>query len=436
MDTLWKLSFACILGLCSAQARTWQDAQSGRTLDAELVTSNAQAVTLRRADGTVFVLPVARLSAEDRAFIASGQPAPRDVNTTAKVGKDRFEDIRPFKKDAVPVAGEAVKKFASVDDAVLDFMVAKGIPAVSLAISQNGKLLHERAFGWGDASLKTPLPTGLAMRLASISKPITQAAIHTLVAAGKLKLEDKVFEVLELEKLATKSLDPRWRQITIAQLLLHKGGWDRGIAGDFSYKSQQICDDLHIKLTDMVAMDLVRWHLLRPLDFDPGAREVYCNFGYTLLARVVEKLSGQTFVAYLQATVGKESGMSTLRVSRSDAPDREPGEVWYCFHPEVSSEVKAFPVRFETKDGSGALACSAADYCRFLEHYAINGSQRRAGGKYRGTFFGSTHGTTSVCCQREDGLCYTVICNRRSGDEAWNRELKEDVDKALAAAGM
>ena len=124
--------------------------------------------------------------------------------------------------------------------------------------------------------------------------------------------------------------------------------------------------------------------------------------------------------------------MTTLRLSRSDPSDRLPGEVWYCLHPEYTKEAKLFPVRMETKDGSGALACSAADYCRFLEHYSIRGNRRVNGGRYAGTFFGSTPGCTSACSQRPDGIVYTVICNRRStGGSDWNKELKSLLDKAL-----
>lgn len=182
----------------------------------------------------------------------------------------------------------------------------------------------------------------------------------------------------------------------------------------------------------MVPMDLVRWYLEQPLDFDPGAREAYSNFGYTLLARVVEKVSDQPFPTYLAATVAKQADMTTLRVSRSDPDDRIPGEIWYCLHPEFSRKADPFPVRMITKDGSGALACTAADYCRFLTHYAINGALRRPGGRYRGSFYGSTYGVTSACSQRPDGINFAVVGNRRPSSGAdWNEALKTRIDQAL-----
>lgn len=376
-----------------------------------------------------------RLSAGDLGFIEA-QPAPLSASAVpgkkTAVSEDRFKDVPKFTKDKIPVSGEAKAGLSTVDDAILDFMVARGIPALSFALSKGGKILHNRAFGWADADLKTPLTPGRSMRLASITKPVNRAAIETLVADGKLKLDDPVFEVLELQGLADAKLDPRWKDVTIQHLLDHKGGWDRGKAGDFTYRSKSICEELHVPLKEMEPMHLVKWALARPLDFDPGAREVYSNFGYILLARVVEKKSGKSFVDFLRDTVGKTAGMTTLLVSRSDPPDRLPGELWYCLNPEYPAKEQPWTLRVESKDGSGALACSADDYCRFLEHYSIVGKPRRPGGKYSGVFFGSTPGATSVCVQRPDGICYTAIANRRpAGKAAWNAELKAAIDGAL-----
>lgn len=347
---------------------------------------------------------------------------------------DRFQDVPALTPEKLPVTGPAHPKLAPVDAAISKFLAGKGIPAASFAVSKGGQILHSRAFGWADASLTKPLQPGMSMRLASITKPITRAAIQTLLDAGQLKGTDHVFDVLELGKLPVKKLDPRWKEITVQQLLEHRGGWDRAISGDFTFKSKAIADELKVPLKQLQPAHLVRWALERPLDFDPGAREVYSNFGYILLARVVEKKSGRPFLEYVKETVGKTAGLTTLMVSRSDPEDRLPGEIWYCLHPEYRRPENPLTLRCETKDGSGALACSAEDYCRFLEHYSIIGKPRIPGGTYLGTFFGSMPGSTSACSQRADGICYTIICNRRDASahpEAWNQELKTVIDTAL-----
>ncbi len=430
--TLFATAFlALMLPGFSATARTWTEAATGRKMEADYVSANEREVVLRTPDRRQVTIVLDRLSAEDLEFIKS-QPAPGASGRKTTVGEDRFKEIPPLKKDKIPVNGKSKAALAAVDDAILDYMVEKGIPALSFALSKNGMLLHNRAFGWSDAELKTPLTPGRSMRLASITKPVNRAAIEALISEGKLKLDDRVYDVLDLESLAKSKLDPRWKEVTIQHLLDHKGGWDREKSGDFTYDSKGVSEELRVPLKKLEPMHLVKYALARPLDFDPGEREVYSNFGYILLARVVEKKSGKTFVDFLSDTVGKTAGMSTLMVSRSDPADRLPGEIWYCLHPEYPVKEQPWSLRVETKDGSGALACSADDYCRFLEHYSIVGKPRRPGGRYSGTFFGSTPGATSVCSQRPDGICYCAIANRRpTGRADWNKELKEVIDAAL-----
>jgi CubicO group peptidase (beta-lactamase class C family) len=433
---LSRLSFLmAVFSAALASARTWTEAATERKIEADYVSSNEREVVLRMPDRRQVSIGLDRLSPGDLEFIKAQATVMHPPGAPARktsAGADRFKDVPPLKKDKIPVSGEPNGALAAVDDAILGFMVAKGIPALSFALSKDGKLLHNRAFGWSDADLKSPLATGMSLRLASITKPVNRAAIETLIGDGKLKLDDRVFDVLELGTLVKGKLDPRWKDITIQHLLDHKGGWDRDKSGDFTFNSKGVSEELHVPLKKLEPVHLVRYALARPLDFDPGAREVYSNFGYILLARVVEKLGGRPFVEYLRDTIGKTAGMTTMLISRSDPPDRAPGEVWYCLHPEYPVKEQPWTLRMETKDGSAALACSADDYCRFLETYSIVGKPRRAGGKYSGTFFGSTPGVTSVCSQRPDGICYCAIANRRPTVKAdWNKELKEAIDGAL-----
>ncbi len=411
-------------------SRTWTQTSSGRTLEADFVKITGDNITVKRnSDGKEFTLLLSKLSIRDRTFVAKQvKPVSPSNNTSAK---DLYKDVKSFKVEDIPTTGDAHRKLDKVDAVILEFMVEHGIPAVSFAVSKNRKILHDRAFGWDDSSLSTPLPVGRIMRLASMSKPITHAAVNTLIADKKLSMDDKPFEILKLKDLKSDKFDDRWKDITIEHLLKHKGGFDRAISGDSTFKSKSVCKDLGIKLDEMTPMDLVRWYLQQPLDFKPGERDAYSNFGYILLARVVEKVGGKPYVDFLQTTIGKESGMTAILVSRTEPQDRNPNEIWYCLHPEFTKPITPFPMRFETKDGAGSLACSASDYCRFLEHYTIGGKPRRRGANYK-CFFGSTYGTTSVCSQRADGISYAAICNRRGkGDLDWNKKLKAKIDEAL-----
>ncbi|MGV3658673.1 MAG: serine hydrolase domain-containing protein [Prosthecobacter sp.] len=415
-------------------ARPWTEAASGRKIEAEYVSADAQSVTLSVKGGKTFKIELARLSAEDKAFVRQKLSAVR-ATPAAKATRieDRFEDIQIKAAGDISVSGEAHPALGSVDDAVRAFMAEKGIGAVTFALSKDGKLLHDRAFGWADADLKTPLQPGVKMRVASMTKPVVMAAIKTLFDAGKLKPEDIAFKVLDLGQYKeSKGCDERWQKVTVQHLLDHKGGWDRDVSGDFT-SDREIPEMFRVKTEDQTPEHVMRYGLTKRLDFDPGERYAYCNYGYILLVRIIEKVSGQKFMDYLHATVCKEAKTLSFSLSSTDARDRQSGETWYCYAPEYPRKTVPLPFRTEARDGAGILACTAADYCRFLESYSVIGNARRPGGRYRGAFSGSHPGVSAICSQREDGINYAIICNRREGSKSeWNEELRKAVDAALA----
>lgn len=246
-----------------------------------------------------------------------------------------------------------------------------------------------------------------------------------------------VFDLLDLGRHPeAQGRDPRWQRVTVQHLLDHQGGWDRDASGDFTFATDDLCAHFKVKPGELTTEHVTRFGLTRAFDFDPGAREAYCNYGYILLARVIEKVSGQSFIDCVQATVARTAQAPSFSLSTSDARDRQPGETWYCYHPEFDQKTVPLPFRTEARDGAGVLAASAADYCRFLEAYWISGEPRQNDGRrFSYSFSGSHAGVTAICAQRPDGLNYALICNRRgSGRANWNTELRTRIDAALATA--
>ncbi len=427
------LGLLLVLAVPNSYSRTWTEAGTGKKIEADFVSADATSVKIAVRGGASFTLELSRLSPEDQAFIqqqatSASKPVPSESKIT-----DRFEEVKKLTAEDIPVSGEEHPALAAVDAAIRQFMAEKGVPSVTFAISKNGKVVHDRAFGWADSGMKTPLQPGVKMRIASMTKPVVKAAIQTLISEGKLKAEDLVFTVLDLAQYPeAKDCDPRWKNVTIQHLLDHKGGWDRDASGDLTTRSTLMTDLFRLKPDELEPMHVVRYGLTLPLDFDPGAKEVYCNYGYILLVRVIEKLSGQKFVDYLQATVCKTANAPSFSLSSSDARERQAGEIWYCYHPEYPKELVPLPFRTEARDGAGVLACTAADYCRFLGTYWISGLPRKPGARYSYTFNGSHPGVTAICAQRADGINYAAIANRREGGKAdWNGDLRKLIDSAL-----
>lgn len=433
MKTRWSIvcCFLCCLVAGFASGRTWTEAATGRKIEAELVSADEKSVTISTAGGKTFVIEFARLSPEDIAFVQQQRAA---VSGATQVKEDRFDDLKGLSADEIPQAGEASKGLEAVDAAIRAFMADKGIGAATFAVSKGGKVLHDRAFGWADADLKQPLQPGVKMRIASMTKPVVSAAIHTLITDGKLKADDLIFPLLNLSQYKeAKGCDERWQKITIQHLLDHKGGWDRDVSGDFTF-SDDIADTMKVKVDELTPEHVVRFGLLQKFDFEPGERDAYCNYGYILLVRAIEKASGQNFTDYLHATVCKEAKAPSFSLSTADARDRQAGEVWYLYHPEYPRKEVPLPFRTEARDGAGALACTAADYCRFLEAYWITGTPRTPE-NYRYSFSGSHAGVTAICAQLAGGINYAVICNRRGGGRAdWNGELRKAIQPAIEKA--
>jgi N-acyl-D-amino-acid deacylase len=330
---------------------------------------------------------------------------------------------------AVPVTGVAVESLKAFDDAMLEFMKKYDIQAGVLAVSKDGRILLERGYGWADKARKKPTSPDAIMRIASVSKSITKAAVLKLIREGKLSLDTKVFEYLGIEPPGGKADDERIYKITVKNLLEHRGGWDRAQASeaDPMFQMPRIRADLKLDRPP-TPRDVVRWMMGRPLQFEPGEREVYSNFGYCVLGRVIEKASSKTYEQYVTEDILRPAGATTVRISRDRAADRDGREVWY---PVSDGEFST-----EVMDAHGGLASTAADLCRFMRAYWISGEPRGAGQKQNWLFFGSLPGTTAMAMQRPSGVDIAVLL---AGPDGKNKErqnclpvLREAMSKTAA----
>src|SRR5829696_1275357 len=98
----------------------------------------------------------------------------------------------PPPQQEFPITGAAVAGMGSFDLSVRNLMQKYNIPGGAIAVVRDGKLFYARGFGYADVENKTPVQPDALFRIASVSKPITSAAIMKLVEEGKLKLDDRV----------------------------------------------------------------------------------------------------------------------------------------------------------------------------------------------------------------------------------------------------
>ena len=285
---------------------------------------------------------------------------------------------------AAPLAaqtGPAVPEMAHYDTWAESLRQQYGVPGLSVAVMKDGRLVYARGFGMADpASGEEVLPTS-RFRLASISKPLTASAAMWLVDRGLLDLDAPAFALLpHLPPLPGATEDPRLASITVRDLLQHSGGWDRDATGY----------DPMFDVVDIAAAvgvpgpagcdEVIRYMRGVPLDFTPGARYAYSNFGYCVLGRVMASVAGQSYEALMQDFFA-EAGIGGMALGRTRREDRLPGEVSYVERygrtcPSVFDLSQSVPCPYgefyiEAMDAHGGWVASAPDLLRFVR--AVDG---------------------------------------------------------------
>jgi N-acyl-D-amino-acid deacylase len=283
----------------------------------------------------------------------------------------------------MPITGAAVPGLGPLDQSVRDLMRKYAIPGGAVALVRDGRLIYARGFGYADVENQTPVQPDALFRIASVSKPLTSAAIMKLVEEGKLTLDDRVAPfIAHLTPAPGATVDPRWEQITIRQLLDHTGGWDRDRPnGGFDPMDRPAIAAAAVNAPAPASAEtIIRYMKGMPLDFNPGTKWVYSNFGYAILGRVIERVSGMPYEQYVRARVLLPVGATRTRSGKSRMRDALADEVKYYLPgmglnaplvPSVFPGEGAVPLNYggyhlEAMDASGAWVSSTVDLLRFV----------------------------------------------------------------------
>lgn len=272
----------------------------------------------------------------------------------------------PFK---VPVTGKAGQGLEPFDQTTLATMDRHGIPGAALAIAKDGKLVLAKGYGWSDVGADQAVQPDTLFTLASLSKPITAVAVLKLVEQGKLRLDDKVFEILDDIRPPRGAVeDPRLRTITIRQLLNHSGGWNRSVSGDPINWTAQIGRQLGVR-GHLTAPQLVSFMRGVPLDFDPGTQNQYSNVGYIILGLIITKTTGQPYGLWVRKNVLEPMGLRRCALSQHNGRYLPGQSLSYM----AGTIQPVPPVELPMLDPAGGWVASAIDMVRFLT--ALDGSR-------------------------------------------------------------
>lgn len=233
----------------------------------------------------------------------------------------------------MPEQGDLGRDLEPLNELVRQTLKSNNIPGATVVVSRDQNVIYRRAFGYADVDAKQPMPVDAVMRIASISKPVTAAAILLLVEDQQLTLNDKALDWLEkhpehFRVAEAIAADARWKDITILHLLQHTAGFDRDLSKDTMFRVVEISHRAGLKQPARIP-DIVRFQMQQKLDFDPGTRYAYSNVGYCLLGRIIEAASKLSYEEFVTKRILQPLGMSQTRLGFTPREKLAEDEVHY-----------------------------------------------------------------------------------------------------------
>lgn len=207
-----------------------------------------------------------------------------------------------------------------VDGLIKRLVAAERFSGAAL-VAKDGRPFYQRSFGMASRAWRAPNRIDTRFNLASMTKMFTAVAVAQLVEKGKLSFDEAVGKVLP--DYPNKEVAER---VTVGQLLTHTSGLA---------SADRTADTLLTTLRKgaRTVGEHVSAFVAAPLEFEPGSRFGYSNYGYILLGAIIEKASGQDYYSYVREHVFKPAGMTdsdfyeldsdppNLAIGLMDAPD-------------------------------------------------------------------------------------------------------------------
>jgi CubicO group peptidase (beta-lactamase class C family) len=210
-------------------------------------------------------------------------------------------------------------------------------------------------------------------------------------------------------------------------LLEHTSGWtntpNNPMFNNLSYTQSQL-------LTDVL--------MNRPLTTAPGSTYYYLNFGYFVLGRVIEKITGVSYDSYVKTNILQPCGISEMRIAGNTLNDKFPKEVKY-----YQSESSPYSMNVTRADACGGWIASATDLARFIVKIDRNTFRpdlistsllnQFYFGYLKWVQNGSLPGTSAVLCRLNSTYSFVVLANTRidSDEDLINVDLNNTVTEQI-----
>ena len=257
---------------------------------------------------------------------------------------------------AVPPSGPYVEVANRLEPWIAAEIEQKGIPALSIALVDDQKIVWARGFGFADPTKKVPATAETAYRVGSVSKLFTDLAVMQLVEQGKIDLDKPVSDYVP--EFAPKN--PYKVAVTLRQLMSHRSGLVREPpAGHYFDPAPPSLEQV------------VRSLASTTLVFEPGTRTKYSNAGITVVGAIVEKAGKEPFAALIDHALFRPLGMghSSFQPGEQLAAKMAHGMMW-----TYDGQTVATPTFLLGTGPAGNLVSSVVDLGRFLSFLFASGA--------------------------------------------------------------
>jgi CubicO group peptidase (beta-lactamase class C family) len=241
---------------------------------------------------------------------------------------------------AVPSPGE-------IDQFVLQEMMQKEIPGLSIAVVRNGKVIYIKGYGFADSASRSPAAPQTVYLIASLSKQFTAAAVMLLVQDGKLGLDEKIAPLLP-----QVTLPKSWDRLTVRELLNQTTG--------LVELDDYVDLDKPDAATPQSIIDSIKG---QPLAFTSGSAFKYSNTNFYLAAKIVEAVSGESFYTFMQRRLFGPLAMNSTRMNNPAVANLDRATGYLLYSGKVSADFTPIAPVFLL--GCGGIETNVVDLARW-----------------------------------------------------------------------
>jgi CubicO group peptidase (beta-lactamase class C family) len=218
----------------------------------------------------------------------------------------------------------------------------------ALLVAKDGEIVLNKGYGMAIRAKGIRNTAETVFSTGSITKQFTAAGIMKLEMQGKLNTNDVISEYLD-------GVPEDKAGITLHHLLTHTSGLVQDVGTDYDVAHRD---------------ETVKKILEQELEFEPGERFEYTNVGYTLLAAIIEKISGQAYEEYLNKNLFKPAGMAFTGY-RMPEWDKKVVAHWYVGETDNGTPLEK-PYPYWNLMGNGGILSTTEDMYKW--HLALSGN--------------------------------------------------------------